>query len=115
MTQVLTATPGQLVVIVYDVAIRSLKMAKAQLLERRFPEANQHILKAQEAVTLLQNALNFQAGDLANKLEALYDFIKTKLINANVSKNAQSVEEALFLLEGLREAWAAIATGTGRR
>lgn len=107
-TQVLTATPGQLVIIVYDEAIKGLKMAKVALSRGQVPEVNRHLQKTQQAVDLLQSSLNYKAGDIAEKLGALYDFIRDHLVTANLKKDSRLVDEALSLLEGLREAWAEI-------
>jgi len=53
LTRVLTATPGQLIVIVYDEAIKSIKSAKESLANGDIQEVNRKLQKAQEAINLL--------------------------------------------------------------
>ncbi len=111
--QVETATPGQLIVMLYDGAIRHCKAAEAALEQKALADASQHLLKAQDIVTELMASLNMEAGgELSTRLLQLYDFIHRQLVQANVRKDPKAVQDAVHLLSGLREAWAQVATAS---
>ena len=108
--RVLTATPAELVGMVYDVAVRSLVAAGTSLGQGDRPAAGRHLLKAQDAVVELRCALDRQSRDpaaaqLAGQLDSLYGYIYLGLVKANVQGDATGVSECLGLLEQLRQAW----------
>ena len=111
--QVETATPGQLIVLLYDGAIRHCKAAQTAIEQKALADASQHLLKAQDIVVELMASLNLEAGgELATRLLQLYDYIHRRLVQANVRKDTEAIVEAVHLLSGLREAWAQVATAS---
>lgn len=108
--RVLTATPAELVGMVYDIAVRSLVAAGASLGQGDRPGAGRHLLKAQDAVVELRCALEKEsrdpaAAELAGQLDSLYEYIYLRLVKASVQGDATKVTECLGLLEPLRQAW----------
>ena len=109
---VLTASPGQLVLMLYDGALKSLALAHAAFAQppedfRRIQAINTHLLKAQAILGELQGGLNFEVGgDFAQTMNRLYDYHNRRLLEANIRKQEEPVIEVERLLRELREAWA---------
>lgn len=109
---ILTASPGQLVLMMYDGALKSLALAREAFSlpadnMQRIELINRHLLKAQSIITELQSTLNFDAGgDVARTLNRLYDYHNRRLFEANLKKQVGPVVEVEKLLGELRDAWA---------
>ena len=109
---VLTASPGQLVLMLYDGALRAIALAKEGFSTppenpRRIEIINQQLLKAQSILTELQNGLNMDAGgEFAQTMHRLYDYHNRRLLEANIRKQVEPVIEVERLVRELRDAWA---------
>jgi flagellar protein FliS len=109
---VLTASPGQLVLMLYDGALKSLALAREGFAQpddnlRRIENINTHLLKAQSILAELQSGLNFQAGgEFAQTMHRLYDYHNRRLVEANMRKRVEPVIEVEALVRELRDAWA---------
>jgi flagellar protein FliS len=106
---VLTASPEQLVVMLYDGAIRFLRQADALFGEGAWPQAIERIGRAQAIVDELLCTLNMDAGELSERLESIYLFCAGHLRDARLRKDAARVRQVVRLLGELRDAWAEIA------
>lgn len=103
-----TATPAQLLLMLYDGAIRFTKQAIAATKEKRIQEAHEANLRVQDIVREWMVTLD-PSYPIAKNLMALYDYFLHLLIQANVKKDAAPLEELLGYLEELRDAWAQAA------
>lgn len=109
---VLTASPGQLVLMLYDGALKALHVAREGFdrpLEdpRRYEIINAQLLKAQSIISELQNTLNHEAGgEFSRTMERLYDYYNRRLTEANLRKQVEPVIEVERLLREVRDAWA---------
>jgi flagellar protein FliS len=109
---VLTASPGQLVLMMFDGALKFLALAQEgfnQPVEnvRRFESININLQKAQNIIAELQGCLNHEAGgEIAVTLDRLYDYYSRRLFEANVKKRVEPVIEVEHFLKELRDAWA---------
>jgi len=109
---VLTASPGQLVLMLYDGVLKSLAIARDAFSRpaddtRRIETINLHLLKAQSIIAELQGGLNFEAGgEFARTLDRLYDYHGRRLLEANLRKQVEPVIEVERLVRELRDAWA---------
>jgi flagellar protein FliS len=109
---VLTASPGQLVLMLYDGCLRALGQAREALGRpeedvARLQVINQHLLKAQAIISELQSGLNFeQGGEIATTLNRVYDYYNRRLFEANLRKQAAPVVEVERLIGELRAGWA---------
>ncbi|MCL6450609.1 MAG: flagellar export chaperone FliS [Acetobacteraceae bacterium] len=110
-TQVETAGPVTLVTMMYDGALGLLAQAEDHLGAGRLERASRALTRAQAILTELTCALNFDAGDLARRLEALYTYMKRRLVAANLQRDPGSVAEVRKLLQELRDTWVQ-ATGS---
>jgi flagellar secretion chaperone FliS len=101
-----TANPLQLVVMMYDAAICSMKEAKEQVGRRDIAGRSRSINKCISIISELQSCLNLkQGGEIATSLDRLYDYMKRRIFTANVEQSIEPLEEIEALLENLRSAW----------
>jgi flagellar protein FliS len=105
-TQVGTAGPLELIIMMYDGAIRFCNQAKKAIEEKDFNQANRLFQRAQAIIDELNISLNMEAGEIAANLRGLYGFINTKLIEANIRKDLKLVDQVIGLLTELRSSWA---------
>jgi len=105
-TQVETAGPLELIIMLYDGAIRFGNQAKVAIEGKNYGEANRLIQRVQAIVDELNFSLNMDAGEIAVNLRNLYDFIMAKLVEANVKKDIAIIDQTVHLLSELRGSWA---------
>lgn len=107
---ILTASPGQLVLMLYDGALKALALAREAFNgedPRRIATINEQLIKAQAILTELQNGLNMEAGgEFAQTMHRLYDYHNRRLLEANLRKQVEPVIEVERLVRELRDAWA---------
>jgi flagellar protein FliS len=100
--QIKTASPGKLLLMLYQGAAKFMKLAKKNIKEGKIEESHKNIIKAQNIILELQSTLNKeQGGDIAVQLESLYDFIYRELIQANLNKNTKHLDNVIPLVEEL--------------
>lgn len=102
---VATASPAKLLLMLFDRLILDLNRGEQALLAEDRPEANIQLKHAQDIVTELHVSLNLDVWDGAAGLAALYAFVETELVNANVRGDAGKVKEIRDLMEPLRDTW----------
>jgi len=113
-----TASPGQLVLMLDEGAIRFLERAEAGFRLEDPVEfnttINDNILRAQDIVRELDFSLNVEAGgELAAQLRRLYDYFDRTLLQANLSKNPAGIIEVNKRITVLRDAWATMLDQQG--
>mgnify|MGYP006280860611 CR=1 FL=1 len=110
-TRVKTASQGQLIVMLYQEAVKQLTTA-IDLLDSRSSEldqVNNAILKAQDVVTELMVGLDFErGGDVARNLFSLYMFFNNQLMEANFQKSSEPLQKVRKMLADLLEAWSQV-------
>jgi flagellar secretion chaperone FliS len=106
---VLTASPGQLVVMLYDGARRFLNQAAVAMEERDIPGAHNKLTRAEDIIRQLRNALDMTQGELSARLQSIYTFSLSHLRQARLDQNPAKILEIDEILGKLRESWAAIA------
>lgn len=105
-----TETPGNLVIKLYEGAIRFLYLAEDGFTPNargfiNHQEINTNLLKAQAIIHELRTTINYNGGEIAKQLESLYAYMYQKLVDANRKKDLKLVIEVRGLLEELLEAW----------
>lgn len=109
-TQISTATQGRLIVMLYEGAIKFLKIAQENMTPKKYEIVNTNIQKAQDIISELMTSLNMdQGGDIAKNLLSLYVYFKKRLLEANMKKDAAILDEVIVLLTQLCDAWEQIA------
>jgi len=103
---ILTAPPEQILLMLYDGAISFVNQAKVHMQNKNIEQTNFCIIKAERIVTEFMNTLNFDVGgDLAKNLYSLYNYLYNRLIEANIKKNPEMLDEVLGHLQELRTTW----------
>ena len=111
-----TATPGQLVLMLFDGALRFLDKALVGFdlddpLDSNLA-INNNILKAQEILRELNMSLNMEkGGEFATTMRRLYNYYDLQLSQSNLQKDPAGVELVIRLLSVIRGAWAEMLTG----
>jgi len=107
-----TASPMQLIILLYDGALQWLVMAKQELVknkESKLPNWTNYanfMGKAHDIVTHLQDSLDHsQDPEFSDKIFDLYDFIKTSITKANAFKKEEDLDNAYKLLKDLKTTW----------
>ena len=109
---ILTASPGQLVLMLYDGALKALALAREGFARPpedfgRIAVINTQLLKAQAIIDELHSGLNYEAGgEFARTLSRLYSYHCRRLTEANLRKQEAPVIEVEQLVRELRVAWA---------
>jgi flagellar protein FliS len=109
---VLSASPGRLVLMLYDGTLRFLGHARDALQSpestpRRIEIINTNLIKAQNILVELQSTLNHEAGgEHSANLDRLYDYYMRRLLEANIKKKVEPVIEVEALVRQLRDGWA---------
>lgn len=107
--QVETSSPKQLVILLYEGAIKNIRLAEIALEKNNREKRNKHLIKAQNIVTELSISLNHEQGkEIAEQLNSLYEFILNELVQANLKEDAKKMQHARELLSELLEAWSTI-------
>ncbi|HEY8666574.1 MAG TPA: flagellar export chaperone FliS [Tepidisphaeraceae bacterium] len=114
-TKVLTATPEQLQLMLYDGAIRFGEQAKIALQQKNYEETYNLISRVQKIIAEMSCTLKHDVyPELCGKLAALYTYAYKKLIEANIDHKMESLEEALGILKYQRETWALLLAELGK-
>jgi flagellar secretion chaperone FliS len=105
-TSVKTANRGQLLIMLYESAIKNVKKAAECLDRKDIPGKGQAIVRAHDIINELNNTLDFEVGgQIARDLERLYHFMTDQLIKANVENKKEPLQEVQKLMETLLDGW----------
>lgn len=111
-TEVQSRTPVELVVMLYDGALRFIDVARSSIERNDIKARSTAVSRALDIISELRSTLDHEkGGDLAESLERLYAYITGRLVDASVKRDARPLEEATALLTTLREAWAGVSHG----
>src|SRR6478736_5389228 len=103
-TKVLTATPEQLQMMLFDGALRFCEQARMALIAKTFDQSHDLISRVQKILLELSCSLKHDVSpDLCGKLAALYNYAYRKLIEANIDHKIESLDDALNVLRYQRE------------
>jgi flagellar secretion chaperone FliS len=115
-TKVMTATPEQLQMMLYDGAIRFCEQARVAIREKNYEQSYNVVTRVQKIVMEMNCSLKHDVSpDLCSRLAALYNFAYRKLIEANVEHKIESLDEALGVLRYQRETWAMLLDQLGKQ
>jgi len=117
-TATLTAPPGQIILMLFEGAIRSLERSLPGFTNTDPGEANMiihnNLQRAQEIIRELNGSLNMeQGGEFATNMRRLYDYLERRIWESNLKKNSAGVGEAIRHLTVLRDAWATMLANQG--
>ena len=105
-TSITDADPHKLIQLLYNGAIERINMAKSRIQAKDYGGKAQLINQAIEMMGGLRSFLDFeQGGDLAARLEALYDYMERSLLEASAKNDLAKLDEVLTLLRSVKEGW----------
>lgn len=105
--KVLTATPEQLQMMLFDGALRFGEQARQALVAKKYDESFEAISRVQRIVMELRVSLKRELfPELCDRLAGIYTYVYKKLVEANVEHKVEALDEATKLLKFQRETWA---------
>ncbi len=103
---ILSATPEQLHLMLIDGAIRFALQGRDALLAQNWELVYEKFSRAQKIILEMQSGLRPEVNrELCERMAALYDFLYRKLIEANINRDLQAVDDAVKILRMQRETW----------
>ena len=115
-TKILTASPQELRLMLYDGAIKFCRQAVDALKQSQFESSYNGRMRAQKIVLELSASLDHTVDpDLCGKLAALYTYIYRLLVDANMSRTPDKIEEAITLLEYEKQTWQMLMKRIGEK
>ncbi len=110
-TQVQSRTPLELVVMLYDGALKFLHLTRNAIERRDLHARRAASSRALAIISELQSTLNLEAGgEIALRLDELYGFVNLRILDATKDNAVAPLDEAVRVLELLRESWLSIAS-----
>ena len=108
-SSIMTAPPERLVVMLYDGAHRFLKQAAAAMRENDLAHSNDRLQRAEAIISELNVTLDMSAGEIAERLRAIYLFSRRHLAEARLERSPEKIDAVSRMLGELRQSWARIA------
>ena len=105
---VLTASPAELIVMLYGGCIRQLKLGILAIEKKEYERANNAMQKAERIIGELASSLDMRF-EMSENLMKLYEYMVEEIVSANREKDAARIEPVVSLLLELKDAWAQIA------
>lgn len=107
--QVTTASPRDLIVLLYEGCIKKIRLAELALEDNRLDLVSDNLIKAQNIISELFNTLNMEAGgEIAENLAALYDYLLNELYQANIHKDEDRMVLVREKMSELLDSWKTI-------
>ena len=102
--QILTATPEQLILMLYNGCIKFINESVKAIEEKDIQKAHNSCIRAQDIVTELMASLDMNYP-IAKEMAALYEYANHELVMANMKKEASHLENAKMVITNIREGW----------
>ncbi len=103
---VMTATPEQLQLMLYDGAIRYALQGRDAIEKKNYEESFEKLTRAQHIILEMLNGLNYEVNpELCKRVASVYNFLYRKLVDACVKRSVGDIDDALKVLRIERETW----------
>jgi len=110
---VMTATPSELLVMLYDGCIRNLKLAELAMEEPAdYMKVNERMVKAQKIISELIGSLDM-SYEISTQLLPIYDYLLRTLRTMNVKKDLSQLPAVLEILKAQRDTWEQVSLASG--
>lgn len=103
-SKILTATPAELTLMLYDGAIKFCNMAEMAIEQENIPKAHENIMRVQKIIDYLRQTLDMKYP-VAQDFERIYVYISGRLLDANAKKEKEILEEVNMHLRSVRDTW----------
>ncbi len=112
--QVETTDPVRLVIMLYDGAVKALRLAMKYAREKDFEKKGREMMRAHDIIFELLSTLDREnGGEIAKNLESLYVYMLRGILESNASNDFGKMEEIIGHLETLNDGWRALARQRG--
>lgn len=101
---VMTMTPGQMLVVVFDELIKQLSLSRLAFEKNDIQGINRSLQKSQHILNELKLSLNFEY-DISNNLNDIYNYFIRAIMNANIKKDSADLEDILQMVTELRDSF----------
>jgi len=109
-TQIQTASSVQVIVLLYDGAISSLKLAQEGMSQLNYQDKARFLDRALRVIGELSASLNMEeGGSIAKDLRRMYEYIQFEMTQANIKNEPRRLEGPIRCLSVIREAWQDLA------
>ncbi len=103
-SKILTASPAELTLMLYDGAIKFCNIAMVAIEQKDIPKAHTNIVKVQKIVEYLRATLDMKYA-VAQDFDNIYVYLEQRLVQANVKKDMEIMEEVIGHLRSVRDTW----------
>lgn len=103
-SKILTASPAELTLMLYDGAVKVCNVALISLERNDYEKVSENLIKAQKIIMEFRSTLDFKYP-VAKDFDVVYEYIYRRLVDANMKKDAEIIEEALKHIKEMRETW----------
>lgn len=107
-----SASPLQLIVMLYDGALRFMEGAKHAMSQDDLYRQNELCQKAQNILAELMSCLDLKTGEVAQNLLSLYTYTYDQLVQANINDDPEPIDRAIKVMSDLRDSWVQLETAT---
>lgn len=115
-SRVMTATPEQLQMMLFDGAVRFCELARTALMAGDFENTYHNVSKAQRIVTeLIGNLMHDRSPELCGKLSSIYSYVYKLLFEASSKHNVESLDVAIKQMQFQRETWVLLMQDLGKQ
>lgn len=104
VSKVQTASPGELTLMLYEGAIKFCNIAIMAVEQGDVEKAHYNIMKVEAIIDEFRSTLNHKY-EVAKDFEVVYDYIYKRLVEANITKDKETLEVVLVQLRGMRDTW----------
>ena len=108
-SKIMTASPAELTLMLYDGAIKFCNIAVAAIEKNDIEKAHNNIIKVERIINEFQATLDHKYP-VAKDFDNVYNYLKRRLFEANVKKDAEILEEVLKHLRTMRDTWKEVMT-----
>lgn len=103
-SKILTATPAELTLMLYEGAIKFCNVAEVAIEQKNVEKAHDNIMRTQKIIDYLRQTLDMKYP-VAQDFERIYVYLSERLLQANLKKDKEILEEILMHLRSVRDTW----------
>ncbi len=112
-SKVLTASPAELTLMLYDGAIKFCNVAIIAVEQKDIEKANNNILKVERIIDYFRQTLDM-SYEVAQDFERVYSYLSRRLVEANIKKDKEILEEVNGHLHEMRDTWKEVMKSSGK-
>ncbi len=102
---ILTMTPGEMLILLYDELLKRMKRAEIALERADYSLFDASVQRSREIIDYLRKTLNFEY-DISRQLDRLYEFFLYELVRLSAGRKKEVIDELTPLMKELRDAFA---------